>query len=316
MKRSIIFVVLLLLMLGQTSMIKAQDCEIPMGVGLVNQSNEIPQTAVTHLLNKMNHLVANQGVSVLSASDIFLCGRMDIVDKHIIAGAPPKHSYDLTFTFYVANNHDKQVYSSAMLDVKAIGSNETKAIIDGIRRINANHPDLKKLLADAKKKIIAYYDANYRSILTKANTAVKMKQYNDAFEMLLSIPTCCSGYETAMDNAIALYKDYVDEVGKRNLAAARSAWLANPSVDGAAEAAKYLQEIHPDASCYKDAEKLHQEIKAKHEKDYQFEMKKYSDQVSLEEKRINMVKEIGVAFGKGPKESDRDKEPLKIYWIK
>lgn len=316
MKRYIISAVILFAMMAQSFSVKAQECAVPMGVALVSQVNPIPASAESILLNKMRHLAAVNGIADDYDSPFYLCVKMDVVDKHIVSGAPVKHSYELAFTFFAVDNFDKKIYSSAMIEVKGVGNNETKAIIDGIRRINANHSELKKMLSEAKKEILAYYNSNYRSIITKAKAVAKMKQYDTAVSLLLSVPVCCQGYEDAMNDVLVIYQDYFNDMSKRHLAAARSAWLANPTPEGAAEAAKYLSEVHPDATCYQEAEKLQKEIKAKHDQNYKFEMKKYSDQISLEEKRIEMLKEVGVAFGKGPKESEKDKEPFKIYWIK
>ena len=88
-----------------------------------------------------------------------------------------------------------------------------------------------------------------------------------------------------------------------NLANARTAWFSKQSAEGAEEAGRYLSQILPDAGCYQDAVKLYEEIKSRVDEDLRFEMKKYDDAVNLESKRIEAMKQIGVAYGKGQQPS-------------
>lgn len=84
-----------------------------------------------------------------------------------------------------------------------------------------------------------------------------------------------------------------------NLAAARQAWAAEQNTIGAQKAGEYLAQIQPDAACYDEAMGVYQEIKGKVLDDWKFEMKKYQDSVDVEKERINAMREVGVAYGRG-----------------
>ena len=77
------------------------------------------------------------------------------------------------------------------------------------------------------------------------------------------------------------------------------AWAAEQNATGAQKAGEFLAEIYPDAKCYEDAMNLYKEIKGKVLDDWEFEMKQYQDGIDLEKQRINAMREVGVAFGKG-----------------
>jgi hypothetical protein len=55
---------------------------------------------------------------------------------------------------------------------------------------------------------------------------------------------------------------------------------------------------------------LHGEIKSRIGEEWNFVMRYYNDQVSLEQQRINAWKEVGVAYG-------RNQQPVttSIYWL-
>ena len=60
-----------------------------------------------------------------------------------------------------------------------------------------------------------------------------------------------------------------------------------------------MAKIQPDAGCYDEAMALYQEIKGKVLDDWKFEMKQYQDSVDIEKSKVNAMREVGVAFGKG-----------------
>ena len=67
---------------------------------------------------------------------------------------------------------------------------------------------------------------------------------------------------------------------------------------------RYLSEIYPDAACYKDAMDLFKEIKRQLGEEWKFMMKQYNDAVAIETQRMEMMREIAIAYAKNqPKET-------------
>lgn len=294
--------------------IRAQDCEVPIGIALPAQPELVPTSARVYLINKMRQMVTANGITADDAgSQFYLSAKIDMLDKHIIPGPPVQHSYTLQVTFLMVDNVDEKIFSSEAVEVKAVGTNETKAYMDGIRRINVKNPDIQSFLAEGKQKIIRYYDENYPKILSNAQAQSERMQYGTSLKLALSIPPCSKGYEQALQSATQSFQKFVDQQCKMLLAKARSAWAAQQNAAGASEAGKYLSQIFPDAVCYPEAIALYNEIKKEIKNDKVFEMKQYDNSVSLEKQRIEAMKEIGVAYGKGQKEKN---DTTNIMWIK
>lgn len=292
----------------------AQDCEVPMGVALPAQAEALPSSARSYLMDKLRQMATANGISAdLSGTQFFLSAKINVVEKNILPGPPVQHSYTLSVSLYVVDDYNQKIFTSATLEVKAIGNNETKAYINGIRKINVNSAVVQSFIAEGKQKVLRYYDDNYRALLAKAKSESAMKQYDKALAMALSIPPCSKGYEQALKEAGNFYQSYVNQQCQENLAKAYAAWNAQQNKNGALEAGEYLSRIYPDAVCYKEAMALYKDMKAKVKEDVKFEMKQYNDGVAIEKQRIEMMKAIGVAYGRGPKES---KDSTKIYWIK
>ena len=117
--------------------------------------------------------------------------------------------------------------------------------------------------------------------------------------MVVTIPAQCNKYDEALKVGLDIYQQYLDNQCAVNLAAARQAWAAEQNATGAQKAGEYLAQILPDAGCYDDAMALYKEIKGKVLDDWKFEMKQYQDGVDLEKQRINAMREVGVAYGRG-----------------
>lgn len=294
--------------------LSAQDCEIPMGIALPAQVEDMPSPARSYMLDKLRQMATANGISAdLSGTQFFLSAKIHVLDKAILPGPPMQHSYTLAISLYVVDDYNQKIFSTATMEVKGIGNNENKAYINGIRRMNVNSSDIKSFIAEGKQKVLRYYDENYRTLLAKAASENSMKQYGKALNIALSVPPCSKGYEQALQSAGRFYQAYINQQCQENLAKAKTAWNTRQDAAGAAEAGEYLSQIYPDAACHAEAMALYKDIKAKVKEDAKFEMKQYNDAVAIEKQRLEMMKAVGVAYGKGPKES---KDSTKIYWIK
>jgi hypothetical protein len=183
-----------------------------------------------------------------------------------------------------------------------VGTNENKAYIDAIKNLSVNSPKLKEFVDKGKQKIIEYYAAQCDNIIAKAKSLSGQKGYEEAIYLLTSIPEAVPlCYEKALAETQIIYQKYIDHLCNVNLAHAKNAWAAEQNSFGAYNAGEYLNYIYPDAKCYGEAQKLHQEIKKKVLDDWKFEMKIYQDGVNLESQRISAWRAVGVAYGNNQK---------------
>lgn len=282
----------------------SQGCDLPISIAYSTEAENMPEASQSYMTNKLREILTANGVTGdMNFSQFAIVPHYDVVDKHIIAGPPAKLVYNLSFNFTIINTQDNTNMATMAMDVDAVGENETKAFISGIHQIGNNSQKIDLFISNARKKIIAYYNKNYQHLIMKAKVLAGMNKYEEALYYVMSIPECCSGYNAAMKAALPIYQKNVNRDGEKMLMQARAIWAAGNNDEAAAAAAAVLMEIDPSASCYGQAKALLNEMKAKASKNepWNFELKKYSDSVSIEQQQISAAKAIGVAYGKGQK---------------
>ena len=291
-----------------TSLLQAQSNNnpvpgnIPITVVASAQEN-VSEGTNKFIENKLQQIISQHG---LGSADYY--GRFVIttsfvpVTKDIIAGPPQQFSEDLDVTFYIIDNIDQKIFSSTTISAKAVDASEEKVLNKAIRSINVKSPQMTTFVNEGREKIVNYYISQADRIIRTAQSLAHQRNFEAAFYELSAIPQACGeAYDRALAVGNVIYQEYVDYMCDVNLAKARSVWMAEQNSYGAYEAGEYLSQIMPDAKCYGSAEALYKEIKAKVLDDWKFEMKKYNDQISLEQARIDAWKQVGVAYGRNQK---------------
>ncbi len=294
----------------------AQTCDIPLRP-IVTQATDgsSHQQVIGYVTNKLRTLTGNNSsVGGMDNSQFGIAMAYDVINKQIVGGAPTKIIYDVNVSLYIVDLKGQKVYASYAKEVKGIGNNETKALINTFQKLNTNNREIKAFIENGKRKIIEYYDQNYPNIITSAQTMAAMKNFDAAIYTLMSIPECCRGYERALSELKTVYKKFVDQHCSENIAQARAAWLAAPNSEGAATASVFLSEIYPDAACYSEAKELANEIKSQLKKqqgkEWDFMMRQYSDAISLQQQQLNVMRDIQVAYAN----SQPKTEITNVFW--
>lgn len=304
--------IILILILGVHAIYSfSQNCDMAF-VSIVAPSSDgsyYPQVE-SYLNNRLQNLSINSNNASSITNDQFaIAASYNILDKQIVNGTPIKIVYNLNVSLFIVDLKGEKIYSSFNTELKGIGDNETKALINCFKGINLNNNNIKGFIEIGKKKIIDYYDSNYEKIITKARSDAAMKNFDAAIYSLMSIPECSKGYEAALNLLPVIYQQFVNQHCNENLAQARAAWFASPNNDGASVAGVYLSEIYPDAACYKEAMELFKEIKRQMGEEWKFMMKQYSDAIAIERQRMNMMRDIAIAYVK-----NQPKETVNIFW--
>ena len=289
----------------------SQECNIALQPIVVPSSDGsyYPQVE-SYLTNRLQNITLEAGeMSSLSSEQFGIALSYNTLDKQVIGGVPAKIVYNINASLFIVDLKGKTVYSSCSLELKGIGNNETKALMNCFRGLDVGNESVKRMIQDGKKQIINYYDNNFTRIIAKAKTDASMKNYDAAIYSLLSIPECSKGYGAALEMLPIVYRQFVNQHCNENLAQARAAWYASPNSDGASVAGVYLSEIYPDASCYQDAMQLFKEIRKQMGEEWKFMMKQYNDAIALERQQMNMMREIALAYAK-----NQPKEPINIFW--
>lgn len=288
----------LMLALTAAVMASAQSKYLPITAVCEDLLEPFPTTAKAQVINKLNLLMTKNGIASSDPNSQFVLTVFAVPqDKDILAGPPSQIIETMDFSFYIADVINKKVFASAAQTVRGVGTTETRAYLDAIKKMRLDAPEMKNLIEEGQKKIIEYYDAEAPVIIKQARLLSEQHMYEEALYRVMAIPEQCKAYDQALKEASDIFKQYQNYICQSNLALARTAWMAEQNSDGAQKAGEYLATIYPDAGCYDDAMALYKEIKSKVLDDWKFEMKQYQDGIDLEKQRINAMREIGVAYG-------------------
>ncbi len=276
----------------------AQDCDIPMAVAVDPGFSNLTLEAGRVLQTQLERMATQSKLDVGWTNARFaITAKFDQMDRYVVGSAPAQISNVFGVTLYIADVYHQKLFSSTYLELCGVGVNETKASINAVRQLNADNAKVSSFLTGAKQQIVSYYDSQLPNIIKDAKAKASMKNYGEALAMLAVVPTCCNGYDTAMDEALRIYYLYRDAYSQAQLNRARALWAANPTQAGSAEVVEILASIDPDAKCYDDAMRLLEQVAKVVKTDIDYETKKkYEDAVELEKLRIQAITEIGKAY--------------------
>lgn len=276
----------------------SDEARIPVGVICIEQEG-VTGSAMDLMRTVLINVAQKNGLSTTNANNRF-CITVKVVPitKDILPGPPTRIAQTLDFVFYIIDNYDQKVFSTATVSVKGVGQTEEKCMIDGFRRIKPSNPELARLANEGRTSIIDYYNRECNVLIREAQALAQKHLYDEAFFHLSAIPRECSEcYDKALIAGNQLFQEYVDYLCDVNLAQAKVAWMAEQNTQGAFKAGDFLAYIYPEAQCYGEAMELYKEIKQKVLDDWHFEMKQYQDQIDLESQRIDAWRQVGMAYG-------------------
>jgi hypothetical protein len=279
----------------------AQSNNIQLYVYTPEQAEEIPEASVDYLVNGLCTAVTADGLAAQTdyMTQFLLLPKVNVATKNVLANTQQQVVLTLDVSLQVVDNISGTIYASKTINLKGVGTNETKAYNAAFRTLSKNHQQIKSLVSTAKQKILAYFEAESENIIKKANLLATQEKYDEAFYLLSMIPSQCSKYELSISAGLTIWNNYKDFSCSKNLAKAQSVWDSGQNNDAAIIAGMYLSRILPDASCYGDAQQLYKDIKDKVGDLWKFEMSVYKDDHELRMAKVKAMQEIGVAYGKG-----------------
>jgi len=222
------------------------------------QAEKIPPIAVKMLRNKLKQIAVKSGMGGKAIGQRFvIVPSVNVLTKDLTATAPPMTALNLEVTLFVGDGIDGTLFSSTSQQLLGVGTNETKAYIAAIKRLNPRSPDIQECIQEGKKKIIEYYNGNCDFILTESISKSQRKQYDEAIATLLSVPKVCKEcFEKCQEESIGIYMKKMENECAEKIQYAKVA-KANKDWDRAIEC---LVGILPEFSCYEESQSLMQEI--------------------------------------------------------
>ena len=267
----------------------AAECEIGMGISPVSEGDNVPASIARKLEAKLKTVLTHAGVAAGDYDcQFFITGRFDHAYSQEASGVGGRVLVNTELQLAICDGDNKKVFASATFPIKGVGATDEQALTRALGSLNAKNPEFINFVENGKAKIIDYFNNNYQNYLSKAQTALKARNYDEALYWSTAIPECCVGYPQASALAMSIYADKVNYEGQMLLSQAQGEWAANPTAAGASAAYQYLAQIDPSAACFAQAQALGSKIAATVKDDHDFETRqKYKDALELEHKKLD-----------------------------
>ena len=271
------------------------------------QVSKISEEAKAVLINKMNLITSKYGIGGSAAKQRFIITANVIeLTKDITPTTPAIYTYNLQLTLYIGDGIAGTLFSSLPISLKGSGKSEAKAYIMALKGLDTNDPKYGAFIEEGKTKIIKYYNSKCDFILKEAEMLSSKNEFESAISTLTAVPEVCKDcYDKAMSAVAPIYKKQIDRQCKASLMEAKNAWNQSQDATGASAAANYLGQIDPNASCYTEAialtNTIAKRIKELDQREWNFQMKQQQDDVDIQKATIKAARDIGVAYGNGPK---------------
>lgn len=190
----------------------------------------------------------------------------------------------LEINFAIGDNMANACFGSTSMEAIGIGNTEEQAMTSALKNIKST-PQLKSIVAEAKQRIINYYEENASAIIMRAQGLVTAQQWEEALWELTAIPQECSRYPEAQKMMESIYDAHLNHDAKQILNQAQAIWSADPNPGWSAEEAmRILRQINTDADCYPQAQALMKKIEARVKG---VTDQRYNDAVAMDKARLN-----------------------------
>lgn len=285
---------------------QADNCELDICVIAPDAAkSEISESTAKAVANRLMRALSTGGtVADENYGQLYMSADFSHLYTETLAGPPIQEVVHTQMTVYVADIFGNKVFDSETFDLRGVGTSQQRAFINALSALNGNNKKLSDFVGRAKQKTLKYFDNNYKSLLQKAERAASMRDYDQALYYTTLIPECCKGYSEASAATLRYFKAYNDFRGTQLLNQAKAEFAASPNPEGARKAYALLALIDPDSSAYGAAMKFAEEVKKRSLEEYDFvNHRPYEDAVELKKQYINAAKEVGVAYGKGQRDT-------------
>lgn len=299
MKNSIILLIVFITSSIQFSFSQNKDDIGSISISVVTPKNSelLSYNQLSKLRNRVLKIASSNSLSSSGYNTNFvLYPIFEIYDEEVVEGMQNITIVEAELSLFIKQVENNLIFSTYTMTLEGSGRNKSDAITNIIGDIPTRNDKLKNFINEGKNEIINYYEKNCEKIENQALTAAKMKNFEQAFNIIMSVPSEVSCNKELQKTAIEIYKDYQNHICKTNMMKANTK-ISSQDYD---YALSILANIDPASNCFSEAKRKITEIEGKvseeKKREWEFKMKQYDDAVSLEKERINAIKEIAVAY--------------------
>ena len=154
MKRILLFIAFAI---NMTMTMLAQNSEIQLYVYAPEQVEDVHDDSMSYLVKNLCSAVTTEGIA---AQDEFmtqfaLTPKVSIVSKNIITNTQTQIVLNIDVSLQVIDEMSGSIYVSKTINLKGVGTNETKAYNSAFHSVNRNHKQITNLVNSATQKILA-----------------------------------------------------------------------------------------------------------------------------------------------------------------
>jgi hypothetical protein len=275
--------------------------KIALSVVMPDNVEGLNTSQLSKLETKISQIVIASGLAASGYNNNFVVyPKFAIYETNVVEGGMQNITVITSeLSLFIKQVDNNMMFSTISKSLKGSGNNKELAITNAISKIPSNDPEFKTFIETGKTKIIKYYETKCEDIIKKSDGFVKMQKFEDALGLLMSVPEEVSScYNQIQDKSIIAYKAYQTQKCSELIQKAKTTLASNDFVG----ALNILADIDPSATCFKEAQTIAKTAEAKvtaeEKKQWDFQMKQYNDEVSLEKQRINAIKDIAVSYYK------------------
>ncbi len=275
--------------------------KIALSVVMPDNVEGLNTSQLSKLETKISQIVIASGLAASGYNNNFVVyPKFAIYETNVVEGGMQNITVITSeLSLFIKQVDNNMMFSTISKSLKGSGNSKELAITNAISKIPSNDPEFKTFIETGKTKIIKYYETKCEDIISKSDGFVKMQKFEQALGLLMSVPEEVSScYNKIQDKSIVAYKAYQTQKCSELIQKAK-ATLASNNFVGALD---ILADIDPSATCFKEAQTIAKTAEAKvtaeEKKQWDFQMKQYNDEISLEKQRINAIKDIAVSYYK------------------
>jgi hypothetical protein len=272
--------------------------KIALSVVLPDVLEDLNTSNVSRLNSKITQVVLSSGLAASGYNNNFVIYPI----FHIIETSTIETGIDdiviasCNLMLVIKQVDNNIIYSSMEKKYKGSGKTKDQAISNAISKINIDESESKNFIDLGKKRIYDYYIKKCPDILMQSETLIKMKEFDQAIGLLLSVPSEVPCYNKVQGLAINAYKEYINQKCHQDLQKVK-VFLAGKNYESALNSVGL---IDPSTSCFKESQELINQVSSSFNDDQKrmldIRMKIYNDQVALEKLRIKALKEIALSY--------------------
>lgn len=152
-------------------------------------TDNITEDAAMMLYNRLNQAVSLNGIGSTDNSNKFLLvPSVTVLSIEPTTTVPINYVAEVEISCFIVDNSRKLLLSQEIMTKKGVADNENKAVTEAIKSIKSRDPKLKKMIVNAKNRIVEYYENECDKVMETIATYLEMGMYDEALNELNAIP--------------------------------------------------------------------------------------------------------------------------------